>query len=277
MSFINKKEEVIDVTLTRFGRHLLAKGKFKPKYYQFFDDDILYNSTCGGFGEHQNDAENRILNETPRLRSTGITMPLSTGILDEPYVHDDEEAFTFSKKNIFDSSIQDRILLYPMGSCELHLPDSPAFEIKNYDCPFETSYDFLQLTSSGVIKNIPQVDMKPRFVLRNDISEITPGPGAPGSSYDIATGEVVFDDNSKILVSPSEILFDIIEKNNFYEKENFILEVYEVTENEDRDDSLRKIEDIRQINELFHIKTDEHVQSVSVRTGRANNYYRGDN
>ena len=44
MEFFDSKQEVIDVRLTQFGKRLLARGQFKPAFYQFFDDDILYNS-----------------------------------------------------------------------------------------------------------------------------------------------------------------------------------------------------------------------------------------
>ena len=35
MEFFDQKEEVIDVQLTQFGKHLLSKGRFKPEYYAF--------------------------------------------------------------------------------------------------------------------------------------------------------------------------------------------------------------------------------------------------
>ena len=44
MEFFNKKEEVIELKLTQFGRFMLSKGKFKPTFYSFFDDNVLYNS-----------------------------------------------------------------------------------------------------------------------------------------------------------------------------------------------------------------------------------------
>ncbi len=49
MEFFNKKEEVIDLKLTQFGRLLLSKGKFKPVYYSFFDTAVthfLIESDC---------------------------------------------------------------------------------------------------------------------------------------------------------------------------------------------------------------------------------------
>ena len=54
MEFFNKKEEVIDLQLTQFGRHMLSKGKFKPVYYSFHDDNILYNIEPQNLKEEQN-------------------------------------------------------------------------------------------------------------------------------------------------------------------------------------------------------------------------------
>ena len=42
MTFFNRKEEVVEVQLTREGREKLAMGKFKPVRYEFLDEDILY-------------------------------------------------------------------------------------------------------------------------------------------------------------------------------------------------------------------------------------------
>ena len=58
--FFNRKEEVIDLQLTRHGRYLLSIGKFKPASYSFFDDDILYDSEYAGLTEIQNNASKRI-------------------------------------------------------------------------------------------------------------------------------------------------------------------------------------------------------------------------
>ena len=56
MEFFNKKEEVIDLQLTQYGRHLLSKGHFKPVFYSFHDDNILYNTANQGIQEGQNEA-----------------------------------------------------------------------------------------------------------------------------------------------------------------------------------------------------------------------------
>ena len=71
MAFFNKKEEVLHIELTPLGKHLLSLGKLKPYSYKFFDDDILYDSQSGGFGEKQNETHKRIVTDTPKLKHNG--------------------------------------------------------------------------------------------------------------------------------------------------------------------------------------------------------------
>ena len=42
--FLDKKEQVIEFQLTNYGKHLFSQGKLDPKFYSFYDDDILYDS-----------------------------------------------------------------------------------------------------------------------------------------------------------------------------------------------------------------------------------------
>ena len=66
MGFFDKKEEVLQIELTQYGKHLLSKGEFIPVYYSFFDDDVTYDwQYAGDSAEKQNYAQERILDETP--------------------------------------------------------------------------------------------------------------------------------------------------------------------------------------------------------------------
>ena len=69
MTFFDKKEEVLEIVLTPYGKQKLASGKFKPVYYAFFDDDILYDGGRAGFSESDNGIETRIQETTPSLRT----------------------------------------------------------------------------------------------------------------------------------------------------------------------------------------------------------------
>ena len=67
MSYFDKKEDVLDLKLTPYGRHLLSRCKLKPGYYCFLDDEVVYNvksqNTQGDLEEYNSEIKNRILNE----------------------------------------------------------------------------------------------------------------------------------------------------------------------------------------------------------------------
>jgi len=80
--FLNKKEQVFDLKLTSYGNYRLSQGNFKPVYYAFYDDNILYDiQYASGFNakdppefvispqELQNNTQRRIKDETQYLES----------------------------------------------------------------------------------------------------------------------------------------------------------------------------------------------------------------
>ena len=66
MSFLDSKEQVIKITLSKHGKKQIAKGLFQPAYYAFLDDDIVYNASRIGISEIQNSASARIVEKTPK-------------------------------------------------------------------------------------------------------------------------------------------------------------------------------------------------------------------
>ena len=69
MEFFNKKEDVMDLELTPYGEYLLSQGDFKPEFYAFFDDEVLYDGKWAGTdAEEQNLIKDRI-KEVPRLKT----------------------------------------------------------------------------------------------------------------------------------------------------------------------------------------------------------------
>ena len=69
--FFDKKEEVLDIQLTQHGKYLLSRGEFDPKFYAFFDDDIIYDTEYAGFIETQNAGEKKMQKEY-KSPQTGI-------------------------------------------------------------------------------------------------------------------------------------------------------------------------------------------------------------
>ena len=72
MTFLNKKEDVVDIAVTPHGKYLISKGKFKPKFYAFFDDDVVYDGKYIDLSEDQNDIIGRI-RESLSLRPVMVT------------------------------------------------------------------------------------------------------------------------------------------------------------------------------------------------------------
>ena len=95
MEFFDKKQEVLEVKLTPYGKYKLSQGRFKPTYYSFFDEGVLYNSRysgegvlseadarigglVGGFVEKQNEIEPRIQENTAMLKTLNVYSGIQT-------------------------------------------------------------------------------------------------------------------------------------------------------------------------------------------------------
>ena len=79
--FINKKEQVFDLQLTTYGRKMLSVSSFKPTYYAFFDDNVVYDGDYIGLNdEKQNEINTRIKDDTQSVSYTHLTLPTT------PYV-----------------------------------------------------------------------------------------------------------------------------------------------------------------------------------------------
>lgn len=282
MAFFNQKQEVMDVKLTQFGKNLLSRGFFKPVYYQFFDDDILYNSSCAGFSEHQNDSENRILKETPRLKTQHLANSVETRYMAEEELIEDGARTRFEelKKTVF-PHVQEKILMYPMANQEIETQSPPRFDLASLDGEIK-KVKFTNLTGSGVIKKEPILDMTLKYILKEDKEDADPNLRRNINNetfVDLTSDEVVFSDNSKLKVLKEDVIIDLQELNCFTGLENFYLNIYEVIETpSEEDDMLVRLDTMEKVNKYFTVKLDQEVESVVVKDEHARNHYkRGEN
>tara|TARA_B100000427_G_C15494284_1_gene589096 strand:- start:694 stop:1536 length:843 start_codon:yes stop_codon:yes gene_type:complete len=276
MSFFNQKEEVLDIKLTQFGKNCLARGVFKPVFYRFFDDDILYNLEKGGRTEHQNDTEKRILEETPRLK----TQHLSCGV-EEQYFKDDQEIIDRKKarferleKNV-KLEIQEKILKYSLGEQEVTEQDNPRFSLRSFGAEFTNSGSVDTLHADGIVKKIPQLNLEPTFkILREEIETGTQNVRITDEDhYDLTAEKVLFDNGIQFSLEKQKIIIDIQELSTFYGSENFEIEIFEIQENENTT-NLNKISSLESLRERFVIKTDEDVELKDKKTMKQTNFRR---
>ena len=233
MTYFNPKEEVLDIQLTQYGRHLLSKGKMKPVYYAFFDEGVIYDSTHGGFEESKNDAEARIQEETPSLKPrhcfTGRDEFLFDGIGDD---EDREELGIYEKLHI---------LTEPLGTSDLNSTKSPFFSMNFLEGELDSSKEFqtgsirtektgsqaASYTSySQQVLKIPQLEASIEYKIA--VSD----PLDRGIRFEVdetlSTGRTYANDMS-VYVGSEEILILAEEGNTFCEQENFDIEVFEIT------------------------------------------------
>ena len=254
MSFFNKKEEVLDIELTQLGKYLLSKGKFKPVFYVFSDDEILYNvEYVGGSPEKAKKTSTRIQKETPRFktlyehdgvesrvlalngheiskqrglgwqaRKTGRVEELPAG---ELYGSD----FLTSEK----MGADDRNLVRNMiGNSIVGEQVTPSWDV-------ESIMDG-NITAVNVSSSSPNIGIK-RPVLNIEVDYNLKAEPIPSTdpdynfsrdqfegTYSGIESEITFTDQMRLQVEDNAIVLSMIEHGVEYKKNNFDVEFFEV-------------------------------------------------
>jgi len=185
MEFFNKKEEVIDLQLTQYGKYLLSLGKLKPVYYAFYDDGIIYDANHMGLqdkpGEVQNNTEPRIQGNTPSLKPFHNFHSIDDDLqrASEATYHaqmgggattpDAMRSLQMIRQQTPDKS---QILVNPLAQSDFGSDKMPSWNLmllsgkvltgdNTTDHPRTTST--LTLDSSKVILNIPQIEIEVKY------------------------------------------------------------------------------------------------------------------
>tara|TARA_Y100000593_G_C4321236_1_gene343916 strand:+ start:2227 stop:3243 length:1017 start_codon:yes stop_codon:yes gene_type:complete len=224
MKFFDDKEEVIDIQLTQYGKYLLSKGKFRAKYYAFYDDDIIYDGTYAGYSEDQNNVEYRIFNETPRVR----TQYVYSGV--ETKMKLDQEAIISNKDLTPDSRFQqtperEYATARPLSNSSLMSNYMPAYKLNFLSG--EISSSFAYETGSQPNLAIPQVNMEDSEYISYVETTVAPLPSQINESSNI------FIDGTYFKTDKNDIIIKIEEQNGVSSQYNFDIEFYLVEEVEE--------------------------------------------
>ena len=233
MTFFDRKEEVLEVELTPYGRYLLSSGKLRPVYYSFFDDDIVYDSDYMGYTEEQNTTEGRI-EETPRMHNQ---LKYRQDVFEKGIRHDDRKIQNYFDKEYSQNSV--------LGVAEYYSDYAPAWEVNVLKGEIASTATVHSSSGgksgAGVGPNymIPQINMvDPTY--KKYAGNIS-GPGAsctadgeirPQPLYeDEDLREIVeYDNGTFVEIRKDFILLEILENNTTFQKENFDIELFEVEE-----------------------------------------------
>jgi len=255
MEFFDRKEEVINLELTPYGKRILSQGEFKPVYYAFYDDDIIYDSEYGGSSEAQKDTEDRI-KSIPRPKAQPILDGIESKFnqINKSLTYDLEKkleklAKPGTKQNIYG-------LPNPIGSAEIGNQYAPAWDIKFLQASASSSTDVIS-GSYGFIK-IPQIEVD--LYYDTSISEIETNTSStkdvtfnnPGyvDSTNVSLSKV-FPDGTFIKLDKDYILLDIKELNGLFDKENFDIEIFEI-ETANNQEQLKQLKFLNEDIEIQH-------------------------
>jgi len=239
MTFFNKKEEILEIKLTSYGKQKIAAGKFKPVFYAFFDDDILYDAARAGVTtEDNNDIEPRIQEDTPSMRVQTSFTDLELRVMKQ--THDVSPQGTYNESNVMDlkndpSVFQDYDGLrntLPLGNSQLTNPHVAAWNIQMLEGNYKSYKSTTQFTGTSTAPyrdqkptiNIPQIEVdltvQPTLVHKDFIGLVD-----PVTERYVSTNPI---NNHFIRLHDDYILLDVEEFNVDLLNDSFSLEVYEI-------------------------------------------------
>lgn len=239
MTFFNKKEEVIEIELTSFGKSLHSRGRLKPAYYAFFDDDVIYD---GEYGSSDEDADTRIRINTPRRRiqhnftsvedvqateeqATLANYGISSNVGSVAGFENRSANELLQEERTKEILIQEqkrRDAFPPIGTSANSSIYHPAWKAFMLQGELSSSVPYIDMGASVI--EIPQMDVKKRdFTIK----------AMRGSDENAFLYGYVFEDGSSVTLketSDSEFLLFLQEENADSDSENFTIEMFEVDE-----------------------------------------------
>ena len=233
MKFLNKKEQVMDFKLTSYGHYLMSIGKFKPEFYAFFDDNVIYDGQYGQISESANKIHDRIKNNTQYLESQVLFQEVETelNVVDGSlsfYESDVTPIMKEPRKDIyrFDSMIGDAHLV---GDTNI----APAWKIASLNGNISSS----ALKDSVNDYNIPQINITLNYrkiiapiAEDNFDSFLSPAPADANSQAlpEFAARSRQFADNKIIKLQNDDLVIYAEELNTELLNENFDIEVFQI-------------------------------------------------
>ena len=252
MEFFNKKEEVLDLQLTQYGKYLLSVGKLNPAYYTLHDDNVIYDSEFSQGEELQNEARVRIQSDTPTLKTQYNFVSLDA---------------MQSKATDFQDS-EERAVTRPLATSNLGSNKIPSWNINALGGIFiaESTTSVITPSPSAIVQEIPQIDAEVTYYIspvmmsstftEDEIEQVAQGM-ADGIPQDILEGvDITFEtevlpDGSSFLIDKDDLILQIVEDNAPMGNDNFEVEIFEVASDGELIPMVFKKEPILIVNDIL--------------------------
>ena len=273
MEYFNQKEEVLDIQLTQYGKYLLSQGRFKPLYYAFFDDDIIYDMEAATTEEAQNDIETRITGSSLRLKTQHVFRGIETDVKKAHRKIKSGEAAMGSRA--VTPGPENLALANPLGHSDYVSQYRPSWSLRVEEGEITSTSDVYTLSSKNVdyvpLVKIPQINMDMEYethVRKLTTEESNELEGL--EEFDLL-GDFFFKegqltpfgkDGQYLTLEEESVVLSLDEMNVLFKNKNFDIEVFEIQEN--TEDGGIKREDLIPLkfsdpNNLEEEITSEHV------------------
>ena len=282
MAFVDKKETVIQIELTPFGKRKIARGNFKPDHYMFFDDDIIYDNQYVGAADAINKAQDRI-DSAPRLDVQYLAKGIETSfdIESELISSGSQDLFQELKQH---GSIEEaeRMLSFPLGTMNIKTEAAPSFNLVSWNSKItNTSVSYNDKYKNGF--KTPQLQMNLTHSVTRDItvSNLVEGEVYDNETFqiDFTESEVEFLDGSKIIQKTEPLLVTLEETNVKYSEENFEVEIFQIVptkptpQDPEATTVLVKLIEAADVLKYFDITTDDSIEEIPKRKKINRNFF----
>jgi len=231
MEFFNKKEEVLDLQLTQYGKYLLSIGKLNPAYYTLHDENVIYDSQFSQGAELQNEARVRIQSDTPSLKAQYNFVSLDSMQSKAADFQDDKERTGGVTR--------------PLATSNLGSDKIPSWNISALGGTLLTGSTTSVITSSAssIVQEIPQIGAEVTYNIspvmidntftEGELKEISLGQ-ADGIPQDIlqgiptSFGVEILSDGSSFSIERDDLILQIVEDNAPMGNDNFEVEIFQV-------------------------------------------------
>ena len=221
--FINKKEQVFDLQLTTYGRKMLSVSSFKPTYYAFFDDNVVYDGDYIGLNdEKQNEINTRIKDDTQYIETLTLFEDLEKTVLQNR-----GNAVNYFSLNNMQDKFEPAEDMYRydaiIGDANLDgdTQSAPAWKVVALQSEITASSTRDNINDT----NIPQVDITANYILRTRDAVVIVNPEQVA---DVIQSTAVFGDNKQIVLEATDPLVYAEEVNTLLLNDNFEIEIFEV-------------------------------------------------
>ena len=212
--FINKKEQVLELELTPYGKHKFSQGDLQPVYYSFYDDDILYDGHYGIYAATQQEPQNNIVTRIKNTQRLNVQANYTSS------VGSTLSTTNVGKAEFINLSEANLKFVQPLGSNSPFSKYVPAWHITT----LQKSANFSGSATYATNLAVPTLSASLDMVYHRST---VPGKNEEGEDEDFIHYDLAVQDR---------LVIDVLELNTIFKANgNYDIEVFKERSGESRD------------------------------------------